>query len=119
MSATHDSFGESGSNWRSRRLSATGRSWLESVVQRNFRAVLAAMPFSCITRATVFTQQSCPRATSSAWTQADPGAVRVLADLVGRLFGLGPEVCCERQARPAGLRPGQVAVGVCHNDQKD
>ena len=52
----------SGSNCRSRRLSATGRSWLESVVQRNFRAVLAAMPCSRISLATVLTQQPWPRA---------------------------------------------------------
>ena len=72
MSATHDSLGDSGSNCRSRRLSATGRSWLESVVPRNFRAVLAAMLFSCINLATVLTQQSWPRATSSAWMRGLP-----------------------------------------------
>src|SRR5262245_27086901 len=70
MSATQASLGASGSNCRSSRFSATGRSWLESVVQRNFRAVLAAMPLCCITRATVFTQHPWPRATSSAWTRA-------------------------------------------------
>ena len=42
MSATQASLAAEGSNCRSRRFSATGRSWLESVVvQRNFRAVLA------------------------------------------------------------------------------
>jgi hypothetical protein len=51
--------------------------------------------------------------------QADPEAVSTLADLVERLLELGPQVRCERQPRPAELRPRQVAVGVSHNDQKD
>jgi hypothetical protein len=51
--------------------------------------------------------------------QADLEAVEVLAALVGRLFARGPQARCERQPRPALLRPGQVAVGVAHNDQKD
>jgi hypothetical protein len=72
MSATHDSFGSWGSNCRSRRLSATGRSWPESVVWRNFRAVLAAMPLPRINLATVLTQQLWPRATSSAWMRGLP-----------------------------------------------
>jgi hypothetical protein len=38
---------------------------------------------------------------------------------VARLFERGAAVRCERQRRPAALRPGQVAVGVSHNDQKD
>jgi hypothetical protein len=50
---------------------------------------------------------------------ADPETVEVLASLVGRLLGRGPEVCCEWQTTPACLRPAQVAVGVAHNDQKD
>jgi hypothetical protein len=50
---------------------------------------------------------------------ADPETVAILTTLVGRLLGRGPEVRCERQPAPAGLRPGQVAVGVAHNDQKD
>jgi hypothetical protein len=49
----------------------------------------------------------------------DPEAVAMLADLVRRLFDRGPQVRCERQPRPAPLRPEQVAVGVSHNDQKD
>jgi hypothetical protein len=53
-------------------LAATGSLWLESVVQRNFLAVLARMPLSCINLATVLTQQSLPRATSSAWTRGLP-----------------------------------------------
>jgi hypothetical protein len=72
MSATHDSFGDPGSNCRSRRLSATGRSWSESVVQRYFRAALAAIPPSRINLATVLTQQSWPRATSSACIRGLP-----------------------------------------------
>jgi hypothetical protein len=48
-----------------------------------------------------------------------PEAVGLLTDCVSRLFGRGPQVHCERQRRPAGLRPEQVAVGVAHNDQKD
>ena len=72
MSATHDSFGDAGSNCRSRRFSATGRSCLESVVQRNFLAVLAAMPLSRINLATVFTQQGRLRATNSAWMRGLP-----------------------------------------------
>ncbi len=72
LSATHAAFGDSGANCRPSRLSATGRSWLESVVQRNFRAILAAMPFCCIRRPTVFTQQSCPRAASSACPRGLP-----------------------------------------------
>jgi hypothetical protein len=47
-------------------LSATGRSWAESVAQRNFRFVLAAIPSSRISRATLFTLQGTPQATSSA-----------------------------------------------------
>jgi hypothetical protein len=50
---------------------------------------------------------------------ADPETVDVLASLVQRLFERAPEVRCERQPSPVGLRPGQVAVGVSHNDQKD
>jgi hypothetical protein len=51
--------------------------------------------------------------------QADPEAVDLLADIVHRLFKRKPEVRCERQSRPAALRPDQVGVGVSHNDQKD
>jgi hypothetical protein len=50
---------------------------------------------------------------------ADPETVAVLTALVRRLFDRNPEVCCERQPRPALLRQDQVAVGVAHNDQKD
>src|SRR5438874_797861 len=72
MSATHDSLGAAGSNCRLRRFSATGRSWLESVVWRNLRAVLAAISLSRISLATMLTQQACPRATSSAWMRGLP-----------------------------------------------
>jgi hypothetical protein len=51
--------------------------------------------------------------------QADPEAVGLVADLVGRLFERGPEARCERQPTLVGLQPRQVAVGVSHNDQKD
>jgi hypothetical protein len=50
---------------------------------------------------------------------ADPEAVDILASLVTRLFEREPQVRCERQPTATGLRPGQVAVGVSHNDQKD
>jgi hypothetical protein len=49
----------------------------------------------------------------------DPEVVECIADLVARLFARGPRVRCERSARLAPLWPDQVAVGVCHNDQKD
>ncbi len=45
--------------------------------------------------------------------------MEVLTTLVARLLGRGPRVRCERQTTPTDLRPGQVAVGVSHNDQKD
>jgi hypothetical protein len=51
--------------------------------------------------------------------QADPEAVESLTSLVQRLFDRGPEVRCERQSKPAALRPEQVVVGVSHNEQKD
>jgi hypothetical protein len=44
MSATQARFGAAGWNWRPRTFAATGRSWLESVVQRNFRAAWATTP---------------------------------------------------------------------------
>jgi hypothetical protein len=72
MSATHDSLGDAGSNCRSSRFSATGRSWLESVVQRDVRAVLAVISLSRMSLATVLTQHSCPRAASSAWMRGLP-----------------------------------------------
>jgi hypothetical protein len=50
---------------------------------------------------------------------ADPATVELLADLVARLLAREPQVRCERQPRPTGLKPEQVAVGVSHNDQKD
>jgi hypothetical protein len=53
-------------------FSATGRSWLESVVHRNFRFVLAAIPCRRISLATAFTQQGWPRANSSAWMRGLP-----------------------------------------------
>ena len=53
-------------------FSATGSEWFESVVRRNFRLVLAEIPASRMTLATVFTQQSCPRATNSAWMRGLP-----------------------------------------------
>jgi hypothetical protein len=49
---------------------------------------------------------------------AGPEAVELLTSLVRRLFEREPQVRCERQLSPARLRPGQVAVGVSHNDQK-
>jgi hypothetical protein len=50
---------------------------------------------------------------------ADPATIEWLADLVVRLFRREPQVRCERRPRLARLEPGQVAVGVSHNDQKD
>ena len=71
-SATHDAFGSSGSNARPNTFPATGSAWFESVVWRNFRFVFAAIPASRMTRATVFTQHPCPRATNSAWIRGLP-----------------------------------------------
>jgi hypothetical protein len=51
--------------------------------------------------------------------QADPEAVALIADLVGRLLGRGPRVRCEREPAVTALTPARVAVGVSHNDQKD
>src|SRR5262249_55445731 len=51
--------------------------------------------------------------------QVDPETIDLLTALASRLFVRGPEVCCERQLLPTGLRPEKVAVGVSHNDQKD
>jgi hypothetical protein len=55
----------------------------------------------------------------SAVLQADPETVKLIADLVRRLFERGAKVRCERKPRLEDLRPEQVAVGVSHNDQKD
>ena len=66
MSADQASFGPDGSNCRSSRFSATGRSWLESVVRTNRRGVFARIPCSRMSLATVFSEQSCPRAFNSA-----------------------------------------------------
>jgi hypothetical protein len=51
--------------------------------------------------------------------QADSEAVFLIADLVDRLFERGPRVRCERGPSLGALAPSRVAVGVCHNDQKD
>ncbi|WP_020473472.1 AAA family ATPase [Zavarzinella formosa] len=51
--------------------------------------------------------------------QADPEALALITDLVGRLFDRSPNVRCERVPALAALPPERVAVGVCHNDQKD
>jgi hypothetical protein len=51
--------------------------------------------------------------------QADPESVELLVALVTRLFARGPEARCERRPRLQPVEPGQVAVGVSHNDQKD
>jgi hypothetical protein len=56
---------------------------------------------------------------ASAVLQADPEAVALIVDLVGRLFERRPRSRCERQPTLAALAPAQVAVGVSHNDQKD
>ena len=67
MSAAQARFAAPGTNRRSSTFSATGRSWFESVVARDFRFVTATTPSRRISRATVFTQQVVPRATNSAW----------------------------------------------------
>ncbi|MGF1583060.1 MAG: AAA family ATPase [Gemmataceae bacterium] len=51
--------------------------------------------------------------------QADPEAMGLIVDLVERLFERTPHVQCERTTETSPLRPERVAVGVCHNDQKD
>ena len=51
--------------------------------------------------------------------QADHESVRLIADLVRRLFDRAPRARCERHPTPTPLAPPQVAVGVSHNDQKD
>ena len=72
MSAVQNRFGAPGSNRRSTTFSATGWSWLESVVQRDFRLVLAATPASLISLAAVFSRRAWPRATNSAWIRGLP-----------------------------------------------
>ena len=72
MSAVQVWLGAGGSNWRSTRFAATGRPWLESVVQRNFRFVLAATPAWLMSLATVLTLQDRPQATNSAWMRGLP-----------------------------------------------
>jgi hypothetical protein len=72
MSAAQARSAAPGSNRRSRTFPATGRSWWESVVHRDFRPVLAAIPWDLISFATVSTRHRCPRATSSAWTRGLP-----------------------------------------------
>lgn len=61
-------------------------------------------------------QVELPRA---AVLQTDPEAVVLIADLVERLFDRNPRVRCERNRTPTALTAEKVAVGVCHNDQKD
>jgi hypothetical protein len=66
MSADQARFGPGGAKSRSRTLAATGRPCRESVVRTNERGALARMPSSFMSAATAFSEQSCPRAFSSA-----------------------------------------------------
>jgi hypothetical protein len=50
---------------------------------------------------------------------ADPQTVELIIRLVRRLFERCPTVTCENRARASKLRPGEVAIAVSHNDQKD
>jgi hypothetical protein len=50
---------------------------------------------------------------------ADPATAALIRDLVLRLFARSARVNSEDRETPAGLQPGEVAVGVSHNDQKD
>ena len=65
-------FAAAGSNCRFNTLTATGRSWSESVVHRNFRADWAARPCARMSLATVLTQHVAPRATNSACSRGLP-----------------------------------------------
>jgi hypothetical protein len=49
----------------------------------------------------------------------DRQTIECIAELISRLFLRGALVRCERNPMPTALRPEHVAVGVCHNDQKD
>src|SRR5205085_10305935 len=62
MSADQDSFGPDGLKSRARRFSATGRGWFESVVRTNRLGAFALIPWALMSLATVFSEQSCPRA---------------------------------------------------------
>jgi len=56
---------------------------------------------------------------ASAVLTADPETVEIVCRLLRRLFARSPMVTCENRARAEALRPGDVAVAVSHNDQKD
>jgi hypothetical protein len=50
---------------------------------------------------------------------ADPATGELIRDLLLRLFARQARARCEHRATLTDLRPAEVAVGVCHNDQKD
>ncbi len=50
---------------------------------------------------------------------ADPATAELIRDLVHRLFARSARARCENRTDLTDLRPGDVAVGVSHNDQKD
>ena len=50
---------------------------------------------------------------------ADPATAALARDLVLRLFARGAQASSEHRPLFADLQPGEVAVGVSHNDQKD
>jgi hypothetical protein len=73
MSAAHLASGRSAAKSRSRRLSATGSAWAESVVRtRNRPTTFERIPRSRITLATVFAHALTPPALSAAATRGLP-----------------------------------------------
>jgi hypothetical protein len=50
---------------------------------------------------------------------ADPDTIELIVALLARLLGRSPELRDERDQGWRPLRPGDVAVAVSHNDQKD
>ena len=66
MSADQARSGPAGSKSRASTFSATGRPCRESVVRTSRRGALARTPWAFMSRATVFSEQACPRAFNSA-----------------------------------------------------
>jgi len=49
----------------------------------------------------------------------DPDTIALIVECVQRLRDRGPQLRCERNSRWHNLAPERIAIGVCHNDQKD
>lgn len=50
---------------------------------------------------------------------ADPASANLIVDLVTRLFARSAASRCENRPELTALSPGDIAIGVSHNDQKD